>query len=339
LDELKGLADDMVGIYQMETKLLALYVNAVARGIYPDTWFVETEQNGEIITTADGLTGKIGHVKGGTVQNLGMTANPQAGGVIEALENNVQMAGAVPSEWGGRSQTNVRTAQRGADIASNAAGFYIAEAQEIMAAAKEHEYQIAAAVDRAYFKNTAKSFYVSFGKERGHVDYTPGELWQQIPEISVRYYYGGMDPTSLTILLGQKLGEGTISRETAMRLDPNVDDPDAELGRVTADHVQAGIEQGFLAQVQSGQVALLDAARVAELVASGDYKLYEAIQTAQQEAQNRQAATTGTAEPGSPEAQVGLQAGPQGAAQPTISPPSASQGNLRALVAALKAGQ
>lgn len=333
LDAPKGLADDMVGIYQMETKLLALYVNAVARGIYPDTWFVEQPgQGGEIVTMADGLTGVVGHVRGGTISNIGMTANPQTAGVIAALEANVQAAGAVPSEWGGRSQSNVRTAQRGQDIASNSAGFYIHEAQEVLACAKQHEYQIAAAVDKAYFKNNKKSFYVNFGKERGELEYKPGELWDTIPEIDVRYFFGGMDPSGLAVLLGQMLGEGTMSVETAMRINPNIVDEEAERGRVIADHIHTGMEQGFVAQITSGAVPLADAARVAELVASGDYKFYEAIQKAQQESQQRQA----TAAPqGSPETQVGLQAGPQGSAQPTISGPNQSQTNLRSLLAAL----
>lgn len=340
LDAPKGLADDMVGIFQMQTKMLALEVNAVARAIYPDTWFIEGPQGGRIETMADGLTGTLGHISGGgTIQELRMTPGTQTMGIIDALERNARVAGHTPSEFSGESTTNVRTAQRGLDIASSAIGFYIQEDQRVIGQAKQYEYEIAAAVDRGYFKNQSKSFFVFFGQERGHQDYKPGELWQTIPEIRVRYNYAGMDIAGITNLLGQQIGMGIASRETAMQHMPYVTDYHAERGKIIADHLEDALLSSIQQQGASGQITPEDLAQIELYVQSGDYKLSEAVQKVHEEAQARQASTTGTAQPGSPQAQVGLQGGPQGAAQPTIAGPNQSQMNLKDLISALAAGR
>jgi hypothetical protein len=338
LDRPKGLVDDMVGIFQMEAKMLALHVNAVARAIYPNDWFVKTETGGQIIRQADGLKGIMGEVEGGQVTQLGMTPGVQTMGVINALERNTRISGAAPADFGGESPTNVRTAQRGLNVASAAIDFYIQEHQQLIARAKKHEYDLGILVDRAYFKNRKKTFYVHAGPNAGEQTYIPGELWATAPRVKVRYNYAGMDANSINIANGQKLGEGTISRETVMEYDPSVEDVESELGRITGDRLNDALLAAVAQQAQAGAIAPVDVAQIVLYVQSGDYTLADAVAKVQKEAQARQAATTGTAQPGSPEAQVGLQAGPQGAAQPTIAPPNQSQQNLRSLVAALKAG-
>lgn len=337
LDMPKGLADDMIGIFQMEAKMMALHVNAVARAIYPNDWFVETETGGTIVTQADGLKGITGHVKGGSITQLGSNPGVQTMGVINALERNSRISGSAPSEYGGESPTNVRTAARGLSVMSAAIDFPIQEHQQIIARAKQYEYDIAIEVDKAYFGRESKSFYVHAGPDKGVQTYKPAELWATHPKVKVRYNYAGMDAGAIANVIGMKLGEGTISRETAMEFDPSIEDVEAELGKVTADKLGDALLASIAQQAQAGSIIPSDLAQIQLYVASGDYTLAEAVTKVQAEAQARQATTTGTAEPGSPEAQVGLQAGPQGAAQPTVAGPNPSQMNLRALAGALGA--
>jgi hypothetical protein len=338
LDVLKGQLDDMIGIYQMEAKMMALQVNAVARAIYPETWFVEAQTGGgEIVNVADGLKGILGHVRGGAIQTEGMPLGAQTMGVISTLERNAGISGAATPEFSGESPTNVRTAQRGLNVTSNAIDFYIQEHQRILGYAKTYEYEIAMEVDKAYFPRDSKSFYVAFGKERGQVEYKPGELWATVPKVKVRYNYAGMDANGVANLNGMKLGEGTKSKRSVMLEDPSIVDVEDEEGRIVAESIGAGVLAGFNQQVASGAVQIADAAEVQLLVESGDFTLAEAIVEQQKRAQTRQASSgpPGTPEgpvpPGSPGAQPGLQAGPQGAAQP-VAGPNPSQMNLRSLI-------
>ena len=344
LDMPKGLADDQVGIFQMQAKMMALHVNAVARAIYPNDWFVETQTGGEIVTQADGLRGITGHVRGGQILQLSAQPGVQTMPMIDQLGDNARVAGAVPMEWSGNSPTNVRTAARGLSVMSGAVDFYIQEHQQIIARAKQHEYDIAVEVDKAYFKNDKKTFYVSFGPNNGEQTYVPKELWATHPKIKVRYNYAGMDAGSIANVIGMKLGEGTLSRETAMQYDPSIDDVEAERGRVTADHLEDALLASVSQQAQAGAISPTDVAQIVLYVSSGDYTLAEAVNKVHEEAQVRQASSgaqgtpEGPAQPGSPQAQVGLQGGPQGAAQPVIQGPNQSQVNLRQLVANMAGG-
>lgn len=345
LDVLKGLVDDVVGIYQMNSKLLALHVNAVARGIYPDDWFVETNPNAEIVQVADGLKGIVGHVRGGTMVQHASNPGVQTMQLVEVLNDNARINGSAPQEWSGNSPTNVRTALRGSNVMSGAVEFPIQEHQLIMARARRHEYEIAMRVDRAYFKTKQKAYFTDLGFSKGQETYRPGDMWNPIPQIRVKFPYAGMDENAIAMVDGQKLNEGLISRATIMERDRSIDDPEAERGRISAERAVATFEAFLDQQIQTGALAGVDLARYTALMRKGGLEPEEAYEQVHKEAQLRQASSgppgtpAGPVPPGSPEAQLGAQAGPGGAAPPTTMPPNPSQVNLKALLGALGAGR
>lgn len=339
IDMPKGQMDGMIGLYQAEAKMMALHVNATARAIYPDTWFVEAPTGGEIVTMADGLTGVVGHVRGGAITTENMQPGVQTVNTLNMLERAMRLEGAAPAEFGGESPTNVRTAQRGLNVASNAIDFFIQEHQEILAIAKQYEYEIAATIDKEYFKKDQKSFYVAWGKERGEVSYVPGKLWETVPKIGIKYNYAGMDANAVALVTGQKLNEGLISRTTAMSQDPSITDVEQEQGLVLADRLGDALLTSVSQQLASGAINPADGAQLMMLVESGDFTLAQAVAKVQAAAQARQATP---APAGSPATQVGLQGGAAGAAQPiapTTLPPSQGQMNLKDLLASLAKGQ
>ena len=105
--------------------------------------------------------------------------------------------------------------------------------------------------------------------------------------------------------LGQRLGAGLISKETARETDPLISDPDMEHDRLVAE----GIESALLASIQSqaadpmGPYQPDDLAYLTRLVLEKDLPLYEAVSRTQQRAQDRQAAMV---QPNTPEAMPGL---------------------------------
>jgi hypothetical protein len=104
--------------------------------------------------------------------------------------------------------------------------------------------------------------------------------------------------------------------------------------------MEAAILAGVAQQANGGQMPINDAARILELVRKGN-PIEDAVQTAHDEAQKRQATTApapGEGQAGAPQAQPGLASPGMGAEQPpdlsnpNIPPPLQSLSNLHAQV-------
>ena len=71
LDNAQGQFDGIIGMYQMQARLMALEVIAVQKGVFPDTWLVGRQgETPQIVNPADGLTGEVGVVRGGDLRDI-----------------------------------------------------------------------------------------------------------------------------------------------------------------------------------------------------------------------------------------------------------------------------
>lgn len=103
LDTLAGQFDNMVGMYYQQSKLMALEVIAVEKGIFPDTYLVSRQ--GEIGRFLDGphdgRTGMVNIIAGGDIRDIqsqpGYLTNP----TIDRLERNQRVTAGIPAEFGG----------------------------------------------------------------------------------------------------------------------------------------------------------------------------------------------------------------------------------------------
>jgi hypothetical protein len=144
---------------------------------------------------------------------------------------------------------------------------------------------------------------------------------------------------SLIVGLGQRLGTGLMSKESAREADPLITDPELERDRI----VSEGIESALLSSIQAqaadpnGPYQPDDLAYIAEQVASNKLSLYEAIMAAQKRAQKRQAEAVPMQEDGMmpPEAMPGLSPPGMGMEQPVAGPPPAG---IEGLLAQLGGG-
>lgn len=344
LDRQQGQFDGMLGLFLQQQKLQSLAVIATERGIFKNEWLIA--RPGEIpkvIVEADGRTGQTGVVQGGELREVAVDPSYMTNPMIDRLERLQRVEGGIPSEFQGESGQNLRTGRRGDAVLSALVDFPIQEAQEVMALAREEEDKRAIAIDRAYWKRP-KSFYVNWKGENARVDYTPTDLWVT-DEHSVSYSHSGTDVNGLSILVGQLMGMGLMSKKAGMQTHPMIEDPEAMHDEVIAE----GIEQAVLSalQQQAAQPGqnVADYARIMQLVVTNKKELAEAIIQVQTEAQERQASLDAQGQPNgvdpmAPEAQPGLAAPGQGAeAGPTIPAPEASMQNLSNLLGNLRRPQ
>lgn len=339
LDRPVGQFDGMVGIYQLQAKIMALNVIATQRGIFPETWIVSRDnQPAKVVSVPDPQRGVVGEIQNGQVTttdiNPGVYTNP----LLDRLEYAERQTAAIPSEFGGAASSNIRTGRRGAQVISATVDFPIQEAQNIFELALHLEDELAAGIAKGYFGNEARSFHFDMGGTDARTDYIPNRDFETT-EHRVSYALAGADANALNIELGQKVGMGSMSKRTAMEKDPMIGDVEAELDRVASE----GLFAAFLSGVQTdfanpeGPFNTAQKARIVELVETNQMNLYEAVQKVDEEARELQAqAAEGQMAPADPAMMPGADATEPPAA---IEGPQPSQQGLSELLGALRRPQ
>lgn len=305
LDKPHGQFDGLLGMYYTRARLQALTEIAIERGIFPDEYLVARPgENPEIMQIADGKTGQLGMVKGGDIQQLQLNPGYKTDTALDRLERQERLEGAIPAEFGGESASNIRTGRRGESVLSATVDFRVQEAQATFEQSILEEDKIAIAIEKAYWGNQQKSFFFGRKSSVGEETYTPNKLWQTDFHY-VAYSAAGSDVNSLIVGLGQRLGTGLMSKESAREADPLISDPDLEHDRIIAE----GVESALLTSIQqqasdpNGPYQPEDLAYLTKLVVEQDVPLFDAVRRTDQRAKDRQAAT---APQGAPETMPGL---------------------------------
>jgi hypothetical protein len=331
LDIPRGQFDGVMGMYYTRARLQALTEIAIERGIFPDEYLVARPgENPEIIQMAEGKTGQLGVVKGGDIQQLQTNPGYKTDVALDRLERQERLEGAIPAEFGGESGTNIRTGRRGESILSATVDFRVQEAQAIFAQSLMEEDKIAIAIEKNYWGAKEKSFFIAGRNGIGKVDYVPNKIWETDFHY-VNYPSSGADVNGLIVGLGQRLGTGLMSKESAREADPLITDPELEKDRITAESMEAALLSSIQAQAAdpNGPYQPEDLAYLTKLTVEENVPLYEAVRRTNERAQERQA----TAVPaGSPETMPGLAAPGMGAEAPAG---PAGRGGIEGLLASL----
>ena len=334
LDKPRGQFDGVMGMYYTRARLQALTEIAIERGIFPEEYLVARPgENPEILQLADGKAGQLGVVKGGDIQQLQLNPGYKTDTALDRLERQERLEGSIPAEFGGESGTNIRTGRRGDAILSATVDYRVQEAQSTFEASLFEEDKIAIAIEKAYWGDTTKTFFIPSRSTVGQESYIPNKIWQTDFHY-VAYSAAGSDVNSLIIGLGQRLGTGLMSKESAREADPLITDPELEHDRIIAE----GIEAALLSSIQqqavdpNGPYQPEDLAYLTSLVIEKDVTLYEAVKRTDQRARDRQAAAMPQ---GSPETMPGLAMPGMGAEAPIEEPTGAPP--LEALLAQLGA--
>lgn len=326
LDRLAGQVDTLIGMYQTEALLMALAVNAALRGVFPEEWLIENpNEEAEIITMADGPKGIIGRIRGGQLQKANLDRSYMTDQTLNLLARNQQVDAKMPSQFGGEAPSGARTGRAQQGIIDAAVDPTIAEAHRAFAASYEQECRISRALLLAHSPDRPRSVHVTSKGGRGPHTFVPSEIFPESDAVECSYPMAGADASTTVLVLGQMTAIEGMSLETMREESPLIRDADLEKHRINREKVENALVAGFQQRVAAGEVALIDAAWVASAVARGT-DIIEAIQTADQKARERQASEAPTGEAlgpalaGSPEAQLGIEAGPGGAATPVEAP-------------------
>ena len=334
LDKPRGQFDGVMGMYYTRARLQALTEIAIERGIFPEEYLVaRVGENPEILQLADGKNGVLGVVKGGDIQQLQLNPGYKTDTALDRLERQERLEGAIPAEFGGESGTNIRTGRRGDSVLSATVDYRVQEAQSTFEASLFEEDKIAIAIEKAYWGDVTKTFFIPSRSAVGQENYTPNKIWETDFHY-VAYSAAGSDVNSLIIGLGQRLGTGLMSKESAREADPLITDPELEHDRIIAE----GVESALLSSIQQqavnpqGPYQPEDLAYLTSLVLEKDVTLYDAVKRTDQRARDRQAAAMPQ---GAPETMPGLATPGMGAEAPVQGPQGAPP--LEALLAQLGA--
>ena len=337
LDSIAGQFDNMIAMYYHQARLTALETDAVEKGIYPDTYLVSRAgEIGRFIDGPhDGRTGLVNIIAGGDIKEVqsqpGYLTNP----TIDRIERAQRLSAGIPAEFGGESGNNIRTGRRGDAVLSAVIDAPVAEMQRMFEYGLEEENRIAMELAKFYDGPNERVMYVGVGNARKPVKIVANENFEQTDHI-VSYPAVGSDVNNLVIGLGQRVGLGTMSKETAAELDPFIDNPEVERDRITSEGIEQAVIAGFQRGLADGTIPIAVGAKVGTLVKHDKMELADAITKILEEAQ---AAAQNAADGGQPP--LGAQAAGQALAGEVPAPiqgPNPSQEGLANTLTALRRG-
>lgn len=346
LGRLQGIFDQLIPKFARASKLQAMQDVAITRSVFPETWAVAhpgDPQDPDIIVKANGPLGTVGVLAHGTIMPTSL-APPQAIDMaLDRLERTQRVENRIPSDWGGESPTNVRTARRGNDVDDSTVSMPIQEQQELMAISHEAEIRRAIAVKKGWWGSKATYFYVPLnGKsDAPFTDYVPNEIFDT-DNVQVRYPLPGVDSQGLVIELSQRVGSDEMSVEEMQELDPMIEDAELTRKRLVVGNLRRAILASLDAQVQQGGMDAQTIARITKLTVASDEEIEEVVDKVHKEMQAEQAAAAAAAPtPADPNAQPGMGPGamPPGGppAIPAVTQSQPSNANLAGLLGALRA--
>jgi hypothetical protein len=289
LDTAGGQFDNMIGMYYQQAKLMALETIAVEKGIFPDTYLVSRpgEMGRFLDGPHDGRTGMVNIIAGGDIREIqsqpGYLTNP----TIDRLERNQRVTAGIPAEFGGESGGNIRTGRRGDAVLSAVIDYPVAEAQETFAFSLQEEDRIAIELSKAWAGNEKRTIYVGTGNSARPVTYVPNDTFETSEHV-VSYPASGADINSLIIGIGQRVGLGIMSKETAATLDPYIDNPEVERDSIIAEGLEQALMSGLQQQAASGAIPPLVVAKVMQLVKNDRMELAEALNKVTEDALKEQ---------------------------------------------------
>lgn len=285
LDTAGGQFDNMIGMYYQQAKLMALETIAVEKGIFPDTYLISRpgEVGRFLDGPHDGRTGMVNIIAGGDIREIqsqpGYLTNP----TIDRLERNQRVTAGIPAEFGGESSSNIRTGRRGDAVLSAVIDYPVAEAQETFSYALQEENEVAIALAKNWDGDNKRTIYVGTGNSARPVTYIPNETFETDDHV-VSYPASGADINSLIIGIGQRVGLGIMSKQTAATLDPYIDNPEVEHDSIIAEGLEQALMAGLQQQASSGQIPPLTVAKIMRLVADDKMELAEALNKVTEEA-------------------------------------------------------
>ena len=353
LDKPVGHFDTMLHLFTSQAKMAAYEELSMFRSIFPEQWVMShpnAPTKPKITRDADGKQGIVGIVENGIIQSLNITPGAQVPTAIDRLERAARLAGGIPAEFGGEAASNIRTGRRGAQVMGDTVDMPLQEYQQILASAKDAENLRAVRTMTAYYGKQQSMFVLPRDGKIKDIPgnpqtYTPNDVF--VSDYSkAEYPFLGSDSSSIPIEIGQRVGTGEMSLQTARELDPKIPDPVLEAGRVISEGLEKALLGGIEQQLAAGALDPIVAAKIEQALRQDPnahfadiyVKVHEDMQkqqAAMAQAQGPPAGVGGAPTAPPPSTMPGATQPPPGQAQPLNPPPGAGQTNLAQLVSSL----
>lgn len=330
IDSILGWDGDLnatVGAHQMRAKLLALAYITVKRGAIPDVWVepIDNSSTPDFTAIPNHRTGTPGVIKGGRLKVLESNPGFMTSPMMSILEREERLTAGLPAEFGGEAATGIRTARRGDQVSGAAIDFPIQQAQNALASSLTMENKAAIEIAKKWTPGK-RSFYVSWKGAMGFVEYDPNVDFETDEHV-VRYPFAGSDLNDATVRHAQLVGTGQMSKQTARRMNPELEDGDQEGDLIAAEQVRDAFWASVAAKVNDPasrygpkEVAMLD-----KLLRTDKKDLFAAVEAVEKSlaAQQEMAAPA-------PDALPGVMGAPMAEPEATIPPVGEGLANLAA---------
>ena len=321
----------LLGNIEMQTRLMAMEVQAQQRAVFPDMFVVSNPNEQPVILNGgqwkDGRTGEMNLLQGvAQVGQISQTPDMRTQAMIDRLERNTRVSSGLNPQMGGESFGSLRTGRALDAMMASSVDPRIQELHEITEAWLPEINAAILASYRGWFDQQKYEVFSGWTGDKGVVKFEPGKDIEILDNV-VSYSVPGADTIQQTQVLGSLLGANAISTETFQTLHPWIEDADAEKDAITQEALFKAMVAGVQEQIASGQMPIAIVAGLYERVRNG-MALPEALLAVDEEIRQQQAEAAAAAQEAAmadPMAQLGLAAGPAAAA-PGMVPPGMEQG-------------
>ena len=309
LDRQMGMVDNFYGRFIKMAKLDALEYVALKKQIFAKE-FYRSHPGDRVRVDREPIPhlGQTGLIHGGTLDRQSMDPTLLVtNNIVDRYEQNSRVDSNSPAQFGGENPTNVRTGRASAGLIAASTDFHIQEHQEILARSKMEEIKRGVKMQKAFGGDTKRSFFVGWKGVRSEVTYTSADLYTDTCHVS--YPLPGVDAREIPSLVGGMMGLGMMSRDSALEINPLVQDPEHEKDFIIKEAIEAAVLGFIQARTQmppeQGGIDLDQLIAITESVAENKQDLLGALKAAQDKAREAQAAQA-AAQAGTPQSQPGI---------------------------------
>lgn len=313
LDRIMGQLTSMINYSDLYGRMLSLELVATEKAIFPDIAILS--RTGDVPTLVgnqwqDGRSGNVNLITNAAVEIIGKEPGPGTIPVLQMIDSHIRGGTGASSLYGGQAGS-MRTGAGVDALGDFSVNPMIAEAQTVMAYSLVEVNKAVAAVTKAHYGDTKRTYILGMSGSQKTVTVTPNKDLDSDVNV-VSYLAPGADVNRYAVALTQLASTEIISKKTARDKHPMVDDPAEEEQFIAVEKMGDATMAAIANGVAQGQTPISTVARANELVVGG-MPLYAAWLQAESEAQT--AAPAPGAPGGPPPTGPGGQPIPAGMAQ------------------------
>jgi hypothetical protein len=306
LDRIAGQVANITGMVDMMQQMQALEMVAAQRAVFPDMVITGRDGRPPVLVKGvwkEGRSGEPNELIDADVQYLNSPINPLTQTMIDRTERTARIDSGANAMLGGETPSSIRTGRAAETLAGFAIDPRVQEAQKSMGRSLTTVNELAAHVEVGYFGARPLEVFSGWHSDGEVVRYRPRDIFRESKHNVVSYNLPGADINTATMMVGQLVGAGLMSRSSGRQLHPMIPDATVEDERTDFERMKDAVGVGFAQQAAAGEITLANAARVAKALQSGqglldavieaDEAMREEAAQAQAEAQAAMAAEGG----------------------------------------------